>query len=225
MSGLNGPSVPGLSVVIPLYNEQENVRELCRRLKTALDGLSCDYEVVLVDDGSRDDTPWILDVMSADDPRLVVIHLSRNFGHQAAITAGLDHARGQAVAVMDGDLQDPPEALPQFYARWREGFDVVYAIRQKRKEGWPKRLAYSVFYRLLKATSDLDIPLDSGDFCLMDRRVVDALRALPERRRFVRVCERSLGSVRSAWPTSARPARRGAPSTHSGPCAAWRSTA
>jgi dolichol-phosphate mannosyltransferase len=186
MTGSNGPAVPALSVVIPLYNEQENVRELYRRLETALKTLSCDYEVVLIDDGSRDETPQILDTLSAGDPRLVVIHLSRNFGHQAAITAGLDHARGRAVVIMDGDLQDPPEALPQFYARWRDGFDIVYAVRQARKEGWPKRLAYFLFYRLLRAISELDIPLDSGDFCLMDRRVVEALRALPERRRFVR---------------------------------------
>jgi polyisoprenyl-phosphate glycosyltransferase len=115
-----------------------------------------------------------------------VIHLSRNFGHQPAISAGLDHASGRAVIVMDGDMQDPPEVLPQLMSRWQEGFDVVYAIRRHRKEGWLKQLGYFAFYRIMNAISDLDIPLDSGDFCLMDRKVVDALKALPERMRFVR---------------------------------------
>jgi polyisoprenyl-phosphate glycosyltransferase len=114
------------------------------------------------------------------------VHLSRNFGHQPAVSAGIDHARGLAVAVMDGDLQDPPEAIPEFVRLWREGNDVVYAVRRRRKEGPAKRLGYFAFYRLLNAISDLDIPLDSGDFCLMDRRVVDTLKQLPETRRFVR---------------------------------------
>jgi glycosyltransferase involved in cell wall biosynthesis len=117
---------------------------------------------------------------------VVVVHFSRNFGHQAAVSAGLVHARGQAVIVMDGDLQDPPEVLDQFVHAWRSGYDVVYAIRTKRKEHIFKRIGYYVFYRLLRAISDLDIPLDSGDFCLMDREVVDALNRLPERTRFVR---------------------------------------
>src|SRR5262249_13209253 len=128
----------------------------------------------------------ILDELARTDERVTGIHLSRNFGHQAAVTAGIDHARGQAVIVMDGDLQDPPEVLGQFLDVWRQGYDVVYDIRTKRKEGPVKRAAYALFYRLLRATSDLDIPLDSGDFCLMDRKVVDALRQLPERQRFIR---------------------------------------
>jgi dolichol-phosphate mannosyltransferase len=115
-----------------------------------------------------------------------VLHLSRNFGHQSAVSAGLDHARGLGVMIMDGDLQDPPEVIAEFVARWREGYDVVFAVRRQRKEGPAKRLAYFLFYRILRAISELDIPLDSGDFCLMDRRVVDALRALPEQKRFVR---------------------------------------
>ena len=115
-----------------------------------------------------------------------MLQLSRNFGHQPAVTAGLDHARGRAVVVMDGDLQDPPELVPALVDRWRAGFDVVYAVRRKRKEGAALRLAYALFYRLLGAVSELPIPLDSGDFCLMDRRAVDALRSLPERARFLR---------------------------------------
>jgi dolichol-phosphate mannosyltransferase len=177
---------PELSVVVPLFDEQENIGELHRRLKAVLAGLSCDHEVIFVDDGSRDGTPWLLDDLHARDPDLVVLHLSRNFGHQAALSAGIDQTRGRAVIVMDGDLQDPPELVPQFVQLWRGGHDVVYAIRRNRKEGWFRRLGYFLFYRLARAIGDLDIPLDSGDFCLMDRKVVEALKALPERRRFVR---------------------------------------
>jgi polyisoprenyl-phosphate glycosyltransferase len=116
----------------------------------------------------------------------LVVELARNFGHQVAITAGLDHAQGKAVIVMDGDLQDPPEALPQFIAKWRQRYDVVYGIRERRKENWLKRIAYAGFYRLLRRVSNIEIPLDSGDFCIMDRRVVDLLISMPERNRFIR---------------------------------------
>jgi dolichol-phosphate mannosyltransferase len=175
-----------LSVVIPLYNEAENIAELHRRLSTAVEPLALPYELILVDDGSRDATPRLIDDLAFADPHLIAVHLSRNFGHQAALCAGIDQARGQAVIAMDGDLQDPPEVIPQFVARWREGHEVVYAIRRARKEGPLKRLGYFGFYRLLGAISDLEIPLDSGDFCLMDRRVVDVLKHLPEKMRFVR---------------------------------------
>ena len=177
---------PELSVVVPLYDEQAGVATLHARLTAALGPLGIAYELVLVDDGSRDGTPRLLDAIAATDSRVVVLQLSRNFGHQAAVSAGIDHARGRAVVVMDGDLQDPPEVIPDLLRRWRDGHDVVYAVRRRRKEGPLKRLGYHAFYRLLKAIGDLDIPLDSGDFCLMDRKVVDALKALPERRRFVR---------------------------------------
>jgi dolichol-phosphate mannosyltransferase len=177
---------PAVSVVVPLYNEEANIGELHRRIKAVLDDLPGDYEVVFVNDGSRDATRRLADELSARDPQLVVLHLSRNFGHQAAVSAGIDQARGEAVVVMDGDLQDPPEVLPQFLQLWRDGHDVVYAVRRHRKEGWFKRLGYFLFYRLLGAISELSIPLDSGDFCLMDRKVVEALKALPEQRRFVR---------------------------------------
>jgi glycosyltransferase involved in cell wall biosynthesis len=128
----------------------------------------------------------VLDQLAATNPHVRAVHLTRNFGHQAAITAGLTLATGQVVAIMDCDLQDPPEVLPKFIAKWREGFQVVYAIRKNRKEWFGKRLAYWTFYRLLGAISDLDIPLDSGDFCLLDRSAVDLLNSLPEQQRFVR---------------------------------------
>jgi polyisoprenyl-phosphate glycosyltransferase len=180
------PAAPYLSVVVPLFNEELNVEHLHSRLVASLSPLGFSYELVFVNDGSRDATHTLLDKFQVNDPNVTVIHLSRNFGHQPAVSAGLDHARGRGVIVMDGDLQDPPEVLPLFVKRWEEGFDVVYAVRTKRKENVFKKLGYFAFYRILNAISDLDIPLDSGDFCLMDRKVVNALKALPERMRFVR---------------------------------------
>jgi dolichol-phosphate mannosyltransferase len=179
-------SFPEISVVVPLFDEEANAGELYRRLTDALDRLDVAYELIWVNDGSRDRTAATADALAADDGRLVVLHLSRNFGHQAAISAGIDHARGQAVVVMDGDLQDPPEVIGQLVQTWQAGHDVVYAVRTKRKEPLWKRAGYFVFYRMLRSISDLDIPLDAGDFCLMDRKVVVALRSLPERDRFLR---------------------------------------
>jgi dolichol-phosphate mannosyltransferase len=175
-----------ITVVVPLYNEEEIVVELHRRISLVLRELGLPHEILFVDDGSRDATASIVDKLRDEDPNLAVLHLSRNFGHQSAISAGLDHAGGRCVVIMDGDLQDPPEMIPQFIEQWRQGYDVVYAVRQERKEGPLKRLGYFLFYRLLRAISDLDIPLDSGDFCLMDQRVVSTLRRLPERMRFIR---------------------------------------
>lgn len=188
MSNESGPIWPDpeISVVVPLFNEEANLPELYRRLHKTLAALPGGFELVLVDDGSRDRTPDILAELHRLDPRVTAIFLSRNFGHQAAICAGIDHARGRAVILMDGDLQDPPEVLPQFIDAWRSGSDVVYAIRGQRKESIFKRSCYAAFYRLLRAMSHLEIPLDSGDFCLMDRKVVEALKRLPERNRFVR---------------------------------------
>lgn len=177
---------PYVSVVLPIFNEQENLPALYERLARVLEGEGRPFELVFVDDGSRDRSLEILRTFAAADPRVVVVELARNFGHQIAISAGLDHARGDGVIVMDADLQDPPEVLPQFIARWREGYDVVYAIRTGRKEHLLLRLAYGLFYRMLRRVANIDIPLDAGDFCLMDRQVVDVLTAMPERNRFVR---------------------------------------
>jgi dolichol-phosphate mannosyltransferase len=197
---------PDLSIVVPLFNEEDNVGELYRRLVAALDALWLSYELVLVNDGSGDQTPALLDELRRRDPRVVPLHLSRNFGHQSAISAGLVHARGQAVLIMDGDLQDPPEVLGRFIERWREGYEVVYAVRTQRKENFSKRAGYYLFYRLLRAVSDLDIPLDSGDFCLMDRKVVDVLNHLPERMRFVRGLRTFVGfrQIGVSYPRAAR---------------------
>jgi polyisoprenyl-phosphate glycosyltransferase len=186
VSGSLAADTPELSVVVPFFNEQENVAEVYRRLAKTLPPIVRDFELVFVNDGSRDATTSILEDLHNKDARVTAIHLSRNFGHQAAISAGILHARGQCVAVMDGDLQDPPEVLPDFVRAWRAGYDVAYAVRTQRKEGLLKRAAYHTFYRLLALISDIDIPMDSGDFCVMDRKVVGALNGLPERTRFVR---------------------------------------
>ncbi|MCA9284542.1 MAG: glycosyltransferase family 2 protein [Phycisphaerales bacterium] len=179
-------TVPPLSLVIPLYNEEAVLDELAARLRLALEILPPGTEVVLVDDGSTDRTGERIDQLANRCSGYVAVRLSRNFGHQAAVTAGLQEARGAAVAVLDGDLQDPPELVASMYERLGEGHDVVYAVRRDRKESWPKRVAYAGFYRLFSLLSPLAIPLDAGDFCVMSRRLVDAMNRMPERHRFLR---------------------------------------
>lgn len=179
-------SDPLLSVVLPVFNEQAVLPLLKQRLVPVLDGLGVRWEAIFVDDGSVDASLALLRDMHRDEPRFKAISFSRNFGHQIAVSAGLMESSGDAVAVLDADLQDPPELLAAFLTRWREGYDVVYGVRRKRKEGLIKRGAYFLFYRVMRALVDFDLPLDSGDFCLMDRRMVDELNALPETARFVR---------------------------------------
>ncbi len=176
-----------ISIVIPIYNEEENLQNLYTRLTNAAPSWKEGYEIVLIDDGSRDSSLTMMRVMAEKDSHVRVIKLSRNFGHQPAISAGIQEAKGDAIIIMDGDLQDPPEELYRFLDKWREGYDVVYAVRTKRKEGFFKKLAYSSFYRLMAAISDIEIPLDSGDFCVMDRKVVNVLvHDMPEQIRFIR---------------------------------------
>jgi polyisoprenyl-phosphate glycosyltransferase len=176
-----------LSVAIPVHNEESVLSELLSRVQRVLDGLPPGpHEIVFVDDGSTDRTFEMLREAARQDPRIVAISLSRNFGHQAAITAALDHVSGDAVVIMDGDLQDVPEVIPQFLERFGEGYDVVYAQRVRRKEPLPLRLCYFVFYRMMAKLSDIRLPLDSGDFGLMSRRVVHHLRRMPEHHRYLR---------------------------------------
>jgi dolichol-phosphate mannosyltransferase len=175
-----------ISIVIPVYNEEENISELYVRLTSAAEKWGDDYEVIIVDDGSSDASLQQLAMIHRTDPRWKVLSLSRNFGHQAAISAGIFYSHGDVVAIMDADLQDPPEELPRFLNKWREGYHVVYAIRTKRKEGILKRACYKLFYRVLRRLASIDIPVDVGDFCVMDRAVVEVLNAMPERTRFVR---------------------------------------
>jgi glycosyltransferase involved in cell wall biosynthesis len=175
-----------VSVVAPCYNEEAVLPAFIARLEAAAAMWNVSWEVVLVDDGSSDRTWEMIRSQHLRDRRWRGIRLSRNFGHQAAISAGLKHASGSAVVIMDSDLQDLPELISTLIAQWRIGFEIVYAIRRNRKEGRSKRLAYDTFYRILTYVADISIPLDSGDFCLIDRKVVDLLNALPERNRFLR---------------------------------------
>lgn len=177
---------PHISIVIPVYDEQGNLPELYARLCSVLQKLGRSYEIVFVDDGSKDHSADILQQFAEQDPCVVIIELARNFGQQIAISAGLEHCQGEIVAVLDADLQDAPEELPEFISKIYEGNDVVYAVRKKRKEHWLKRSAYISFYRVLGKIAAIEIPLDAGDFCVMNRKVVDLLVSMPERNRFVR---------------------------------------
>lgn len=190
---------PGLSLVIPVFNEEAVLDELCKRLATCLGCLDVSWEVIFVDDGSRDATQPRLRTLSRCDTRYKLVVLSRNFGHQAAITAGLDYARGEAVVTMDADLQDPPELIQQMLQLHREGHDVVFAVRSSRKgEGLFKRATAALFYRLFRRLVRVDVPLDTGDFRLMSRDVVLTLRALRETHRFVRAMVAWVGFKQTA---------------------------
>ena len=178
---------PTLTLVLPIYNEEDVIPELHGRLQAFLSTFDFETEVVFVNDGSRDRSMELLRGIASGEPRYRVLSFARNFGHQAAITAGMDFARGEAVVVMDADLQDPPEVVQQMVARWREGFDVVYGRRRRREgETWFKLLTARWFYRLFALMIPIEVPLDAGDFRLMSRRVVVALRELREAHRFVR---------------------------------------
>ena len=217
---------PALSVVVPLYDEAGLVPVLASRLGRVLDDLGVEAEVILVDDGSRDGTLAAIARANAADPRFVGVALSRNFGHQVAITAGLAHSRGDAVVVMDGDLQDPPEAIGPLWAKLREGYDVVYAVRASRPEGLLKRLAYRAFYQVLGRLVAIEIPRDAGDFGIMSRRVVDHLNAMPERRRFVRGLRAWVGFRQTGLPIDRAPRLSGRPKfTLPQAHRRWRSTA
>lgn len=183
----SGTSEKLLSVVIPVYNEEEVLPIMRARLDEVLSKVDMRVEIVLVDDGSRDRTAEVLRKLADEDPRYRAVLLSRNYGHQVALSAGIDHAAGDAVVVLDADLQDPPELIPEMLARWRDGYHVVYGKRTSRAgESFMKRLTASVFYRLIRSLSGVEIPADVGDFRLMDRKVVEALKRMPERFRFVR---------------------------------------
>lgn len=178
---------PTLSLVLPVFNEEQVIPELHQQLQGFLGELALETEVVFVDDGSRDKTFELLRTLAEKDERYSVLSFSRNFGHQTAITAGVDHARGEAVVVMDADLQDPPSVVLEMIAKWRAGYDVVYGKRRSREgETFFKKLTAAIFYRLFAAMIPIEVPLDTGDFRLMSRRVVLTLRALRETHRFVR---------------------------------------
>jgi polyisoprenyl-phosphate glycosyltransferase len=178
---------PSISVAIPVYNEEAIVDELLRRTCDVLDNIpGGPHQIVLVDDGSSDRTCELLEEAAKGDSRIVVIGLSRNFGHQTALAAALDYVTGDVTVMMDGDLQDPPEAIPLFLESYKQGYDVVYAQRVKRKEAWWLRACYCIFYRVVAALSSIRLPLDAGDFGLMSGRVVEEIRKMPEHHRYIR---------------------------------------
>lgn len=192
-----------ISIVLPAYNEEDNIPLLYSRLVETLSsqetaGLSVEF--LFINNASVDSTVELIKGLRANDPRVKLVDFSRNFGHQSAITAGIDLSRGDAVILMDADLQDPPEVLPDLYSAWKKGADVVYAVRQKRKESLLLRACYYLYYRLLRKMANINIPLDSGDFCLMDRKVVIQLKKMPERNRFLRGLRSWVGFTQVSLP-------------------------
>jgi glycosyltransferase involved in cell wall biosynthesis len=175
-----------LSVVVPVHDEQESLEELVRRLTDEVASLAVDAEIILVDDGSRDASYTMMVALAGRDPRIKVVQLSRNFGHQVALTAGIELAGGDAVVVMDADLQHPPELISEFVRLWRDGNDIVYGVMQERPEGWFKRITARTFYGLLRRMTKVDMPTAAGDFRLVDRVAVDAFVSMRERDRYVR---------------------------------------
>ena len=190
-----------LSIVVPVYNERTVLPQFTERLTTVLDGLDLETEILFVDDGSDDATVQWLESQARDDERIALLRLSRNFGKEAAMSAGLDHARGDAVVIIDADLQDPPELIPRFVDEWRQGFDVVYGLRESRAgEGPIKRFSAAVFYRVMDRLSDVSVPRDVGDFRLLSRRAVDALGGLREQHRYMKGLFAWIGYPQKAIP-------------------------
>jgi len=198
------PERPGsggslLSVIVPVYNEEAVLEPFHSRILQTLLPLGESFEIIFVNDGSVDRSPAMLDSISRSDSRFKALHFSRNFGHQAAVTAGLRAASGDCAVVMDADLQDPPEMIVEMLRRWREGFEVVYAQKKRRDGASPLlRAAYYVYYRVLRRLTDVEVPPDTGDFCLMDRKIIDLLNAMPERNRYVRGLRAWLGFRQTA---------------------------
>lgn len=180
-------SIPKISIIVPLYNEEQVFEELEKRLTNLSKNHDFEFEFILVDDGSADSTPALMEQLSLSDNRFKSVFLSRNFGHQIAVSAGMANVSNpDAIMIIDGDLQDPPELVADFYNQIKAGYDVVYAIRKKRKENWIKKISYWMFYRILNSISTINIPLDSGDFCMISKRVNDEIALMPERSRFIR---------------------------------------
>lgn len=179
--------LPKYSFLVPIYNEEETIYEMYRRISQVMDQMDGLVELCLINDGSRDRSLQIMRELHQKDPRVVYLSLARNFGHQIAVTAGLNFVCGQIVVILDADLQDPPELIPEMVELWQQGYQIVYAQRTKRRqESWFKRFTAYTFYRILKNLADVDIPTDTGDFCLLDRKVVDILNSMPERNRYIR---------------------------------------
>jgi glycosyltransferase involved in cell wall biosynthesis len=181
------PEAVTFSIVAPVFNEVGSLPELHRRVRQVMEGLGETWELILIDDGCTDGSTEAMAALAIEDDHVRPLYFARNFGHQIAVTAGLDNSRGKAVVVIDADLQDPPEVIPELVAKWREGYEVVYAVRKEREgETWFKRVTASTFYRVIYRITDVRIPVDTGDFRLLDRQVVDTLNQMRERHRFLR---------------------------------------
>ncbi|HPF98875.1 MAG TPA: glycosyltransferase family 2 protein [Kiritimatiellia bacterium] len=191
-----------LSIVIPIFNEEKTIPELWSRLGKVLDDMALNSEVVFVDDGSADGSGELLKQICRQDPRTKLIRLSRNFGHQPALTAGIDHASGDAIVLMDADLQDRPEAIPDFVREWNDGAHVVYAVRTSRRENAAMRVAFKLFYRVLARMSGIRIPADAGIFGLLDRKVVSVLKSMPEKNRYLPGLRAYAGFTQKGVPVS-----------------------
>lgn len=192
---------PKYSLIVPIYNEAETLPALYQRVGAVMEQLGAPVELVMVDDGSQDGSLAMMRSLHHQDPRLCYLSFARNFGHQTAVTAGLNFARGRAIIILDADLQDPPELIPAMVDLWQQGYQVVYAQRiQRRREPWLKKLMAYWFYRILRVLADVEIPADTGDFCLMDRQVVDLLNAMPERNRYIRGLRSWVGFKQTAIP-------------------------
>ncbi|MBV8882603.1 MAG: glycosyltransferase [Chroococcidiopsidaceae cyanobacterium CP_BM_RX_35] len=190
---------PKYSFVVPVYNEEKSLAEMYRRISAVMKQMDGPVELILVNDGSRDRSLQLLRHLQQQDSRVCYLSLARNFGHQIAVTAGLNFVQGQAVVILDADLQDPPELIPELIEKWRQGYQVVYAQRtQRHQESWFKRFTAYFFYRLLKQLADVDIPTDTGDFCLLDRQVVEILNGMPERNRYIRGLRSWIGFQQTA---------------------------
>ncbi|OYD93529.1 glycosyltransferase [Nostoc sp. 'Peltigera membranacea cyanobiont' 213] len=199
------------SVIIPIFNEEEVIQELWQRLHKVLKELDGNSEVIFINDGSYDDSLEILIQIRLSHPEVKIINFSRNFGHQCSLSAGIDHAKGKAVILMDGDLQDAPEAIFGFVEKWKQGYAVVYAIRKKRKENFVKNLTFTLFYRILNALAGLKLPLDAGIFSLMDRKVILALRSMPEQNKYISGLRAYAGFKQIGVPVERGPRFRGEP--------------
>lgn len=206
-------TAPRVSIAIALHNEEAVFSELFRRVAAVLDGLAGGpHEMVFIDDGSTDRTFALVSEAAASDSRVVGVRLSRNFGHQAALTAALEVVTGDVAVVMDGDLQDRPEAIPEFLKEYERGYEVVYAQRVRRKEATPLRVAYFIFYRLMRRLSEVEVPVDSGDFALLSKRVVEQLNLLPERHRYLRGLRTWVGFRQTGIPVERDARAAGKPS-------------
>lgn len=174
-----------ITIVIPIFNESHTIPELCLRINKAMESVNETYEILFVNDGSYDDSLNVLKHYASQSSNIKVINMARNFGHQVSISTGIDHAEGDAVILMDGDLQDPPEILPNLIEKWRNGYDVVYMVKRSRKEFFLKRFAFHSFYKVMQRFSTIQIPMEAGNFSLMDRKVINVIKAMPERNRYI----------------------------------------